>query len=278
MQILRDIASAREFIRAQKRGSKSIGLVPTMGALHQGHLSLVSRCAAENDVAVASIFVNPIQFNNPGDLAKYPRTLERDVELLTSAECSAVFCPSSEEMYNTQPLISISFGALDKILEGEFRPGHFSGVGIVVAKLFNILQPDAAYFGQKDYQQFLIVQQLVHDLSFPLNLVCADIVREPDGLAMSSRNQRLSPEQRKQAAMLFQVLSETKAHLGKRPLSQLKSEATQKLSTVGIRLEYLELAARENLSILLEYNSDIASLLLIAAFVGEVRLIDNLFV
>lgn len=278
MQILRDIASTREFIRAQKRGSKSIGLVPTMGALHQGHLSLVSRCAAENDVAVASIFVNPIQFNNPGDLAKYPRTLERDVELLTSAGCSAVFCPSSEEMYNTQPLISISFGAVDKILEGEFRPGHFSGVGIVVAKLFNILQPDAAYFGQKDYQQFLIVQQMVHDLSFPLNLVCADIVREPDGLAMSSRNQRLSPEQRKQAAMLFQVLSETKAHLGNRPLSQLKSEATQKLSAAGIRLEYLELAARENLSILPEYNSDIASLLLIAAFVGEVRLIDNLFV
>jgi pantoate--beta-alanine ligase len=278
MQILRDIASASEFIRIQKRAGKSIGLVPTMGALHLGHLSLVSRCATENDVAIASVFVNPIQFNNPGDLAKYPRTLERDVELLAGARCTAVFCPSTEEMYKMQPVLSVAFGHLDKILEGEFRPGHFSGVGIVVAKLFNILQPDTAYFGQKDYQQFLVIQQLVRDLSFPLNLVCADIVRESDGLAMSSRNQRLSSGQRKQAALLFQVLTDTKHQLGKNVFMHLKTEASQKLSAAGIRLEYFELASRENLSILSEYNSNTPSLLLIAAFVGEVRLIDNLFV
>jgi pantoate--beta-alanine ligase len=278
MQILRDIASAIEFIKGQKRAGKSIGLVPTMGALHAGHLSLVSRSATENDVAVASVFVNPIQFNNAGDLAKYPRTLERDIELLTSAGGSAVFCPTAEEMYSTQPVISIRFGHLDKILEGEFRPGHFSGVGIVVAKLFNILQPNTAYFGQKDYQQFLVIQQLARDLNFPLNLVCADIVREADGLAMSSRNQRLSSEQRSQAALLFEVLSGTKTMLGKKPLSLLKAEASEKLSAVGIQLEYLELASRENLSLLSEYNSSTPSLLLIAAFVGEVRLIDNLFV
>jgi pantoate--beta-alanine ligase len=278
MRILRDIASASEFIRTHKRAGKSIGLLPTMGALHQGHLSLVSRSATENDVAITSIFVNPIQFNNPGDLAKYPRTLERDIELLANAGCTAAFCPSAEEMYSSQPVISISFGHLEKVLEGEFRPGHFSGVGIVVAKLFNILQPDTAYFGQKDYQQFLVIQQLVHDLSFPLNLICADIVRESDGLAMSSRNQRLSSEQRKQAALLFQVLSDTKDQLGKKPFTQLKTDASQKLSAVGIRLEYLELAARKDLSILPEYNSSTACLLLIAAFVGEVRLIDNLFI
>jgi pantoate--beta-alanine ligase len=278
MQILRDIASAGDFIRTKKRAGKSIGLVPTMGALHQGHLSLVNLCATENDVAIATIFVNPIQFNNPGDLAKYPRTLERDIELLASVGCTAAFCPSAEDMYKTQPVISISFGHLEKVLEGEFRPGHFSGVGIVVAKLFNILQPDTAYFGQKDYQQFLVLQQLVRDLSFSLNLICADIVREPDGLAMSSRNQRLTEEQRKKATMLFQVLSETKNHLGKKSFSKLKAEALQKLSAAGIRLEYLELATRENLSLLTEYNSSTASLLLIAAFVGEVRLIDNLFV
>jgi pantoate--beta-alanine ligase len=278
MRILRDIASASEFIRIEKQAGKSIGLVPTMGALHPGHLNLVSRCATENDVAIASVFVNPIQFNNPNDLAKYPRTLERDIELLTSVGCTAVFCPAAEEMYNLQPIISINFGALEKVLEGEFRPGHFSGVGIVVAKLFNILQPDTAYFGQKDYQQFLVIRQLVRDISFPLKLVCTDIVREPDGLAMSSRNQRLSEEQRKKAALLFQVLSETKTLLGKKPLSKLKAEASEKLSAAGIRLEYLELASRENLSILPEYNSSTASLLLIAAVVGEVRLIDNLFV
>jgi pantoate--beta-alanine ligase len=278
MQILRDIASATEFIRAKKRAGKSIGLVPTMGALHEGHLSLVSRCATENDVAIATIFVNPIQFNNPGDLAKYPRTFERDIELLNSVRCTAVFCPAAEEMYKIQPVISVAFGYLDKILEGEFRPGHFSGVGIVVAKLFNILQPNTAYFGRKDYQQFLVIQQLVRDLSFPLNLVCVDIVREPDGLAMSSRNQRLSSDQRKQAALLFQVLTDVKEQLSKKPLTQLKTAANQKLSAAGIRLEYLELASRENLSVLSEYNSSTASILLIAAFVGEVRLIDNLFV
>jgi pantoate--beta-alanine ligase len=278
MRILRDIASASEFIRIEKQAGKSIGLVPTMGALHPGHLNLVSRCATENDVAIASVFVNPIQFNNPNDLAKYPRTLERDIELLISVGCTAVFCPAAEEMYNLQPIISVNFGALEKVLEGEFRPGHFSGVGIVVAKLFNILQPDTAYFGQKDYQQFLVIRQLVRDLSFPLNLVCADIVREPDGLAMSSRNQRLSEEQRKKAALLFHVLAETKALLGKEPLSKLKAEASEKLSAAGVRLEYLELASRETLSILPEYNSSTGSLLLIAAFVGEVRLIDNLFV
>lgn len=278
MQILKDAASARQFVKAQKHVGKTIGLVPTMGALHQGHMSLMTRCAGENDLTIASIFVNPIQFNNPADLAKYPRTLERDVELLERVGCQAVFCPSAEEMYKMQPKLSLDFGLLDKTLEGKFRPGHFSGVGLIVAKLFNIIQPDAAYFGLKDYQQFLVVSQLVRDLSFPVKLIGCDIVREADGLAMSSRNQRLSADERKRAALLYQVLQRSKTHLEQKTLSVIKSEAETLLSQSKIRLEYLELANRENLEIQTTFSSSTPSILLIAAYVGEVRLIDNLMV
>jgi pantoate--beta-alanine ligase len=278
MQILKDVASARHFINAQKRIGKAVGLVPTMGALHHGHATLVTRCAAENEVAVASIFVNPIQFNNPADLAKYPRTLECDIEILENVGCQAVFCPSVEEMYSTQPNLSIDFGSLEKTLEGKFRPGHFSGVGLVVGKLFNIIQPDVAYFGLKDFQQFLIVSQLVRDFSFPIKLVGCDIVREADGLAMSSRNQRLSPSERKKAALLYQALQHVKQGLSSKKISPLKADAAKSLSENGIRIEYLELAKRETLEILSDFDTATPSILLIAGYVGEVRLIDNLFV
>jgi pantoate--beta-alanine ligase len=278
MRILRDVASAGQFIQGQKANGKQIGLVPTMGALHNGHLSLVRQCNAENDVTVASIFVNPIQFNNPTDLAKYPRTLERDTEMLKSVGCQAVFCPSAEEMYKTQPRISLDFGALDKTLEGKFRPGHFSGVSIVVTKLFNILQPNTAYFGLKDFQQFLVVTQLVRDFSFPLKLVGCDIVREPDGLAMSSRNARLSSDERIKAAQLYQVLKQSREELHSKDLSLIKADAEKFLAKNNIRLEYFELAHRETLEIQSHYSPTTPTILLIAAYVGEVRLIDNLFV
>jgi pantoate--beta-alanine ligase len=278
MRILRDVASAGQFIQGQKANGKQVGLVPTMGALHNGHLSLVRQCNANNDLTVASIFVNPIQFNNSTDLAKYPRTLERDTEMLKSVGCQAVFCPSADEMYNTQPGISIDFGALDKTLEGKFRPGHFSGVGIVVAKLFNILQPNTAYFGLKDFQQFLVVTQLVRDLSFPVKLVGCDIVRETDGLAMSSRNERLSANERTKAALLYQVLRQSREELPEKDLLHIKSDAANFLTQNDIRLEYFELAHRETLEIQSQFNSTTPTILLIAAYVGEVRLIDNLFV
>lgn len=278
MQILRDIASTINFIRTNKQTGKTLGLVPTMGALHHGHLKLVEQCRSENDVAVASIFVNPIQFNNADDLKKYPRSFETDSAKLKSVGCDAIFCPSVEDMYETQPKITLDFGPLDKILEGEFRPGHFSGVGLVVAKLFNILQPDKAYFGLKDYQQFLVVAQLVRDLSFPIQLVGCDIVRESDGLAMSSRNQRLLPDERQKANLLYQVLQQSKSLLSTRDLSQIKSEVEQMLKLRDIRLEYLELAHRNTLEILSNFNPSVPSILLIAAYVSDVRLIDNLFV
>ena len=278
MQILRDTASAAHFIRTQKQAGKTVGLVPTMGALHKGHLDLVERCRNENDVSVASVFVNPIQFNNSNDLAKYPRTLDTDTAMLDGVGCHAVFCPTANDIYPVKPRITLDFDALDKILEGKFRPGHFSGVGIVVAKLFNIIQPDTAYFGLKDYQQFLVVTELVRDFSFHVKLVGCEIVREPDGLAMSSRNQRLSPEDRLKANLIYQVLQKSKTQLDKGDLSQIKSEAEQLLQQQNIRLEYLELANRDTLEILTNFNPSVPSILLMAAYVGEVRLIDNLFV
>jgi pantoate--beta-alanine ligase len=278
MRILRDVASAGQFIQGQKANGKQVGLVPTMGALHNGHLSLVRQCNANNDLSVASIFVNPIQFTNPTDLAKYPRTLERDTEMLKNVGCQAVFCPSADEMYKTQPKISLDFGALDKTLEGKFRPGHFSGVGIIVAKLFNILQPDTAYFGLKDFQQYLVVTQLVRDFSFPVKLVGCDIVREPDGLAMSSRNERLSANERTKAALLYQVLRQSREELRAKDLPHIKKDAADFLTQNNIRLEYFELAHRETLEIQSQFNPTTPTILLIAAYVGEVRLIDNLFV
>jgi pantoate--beta-alanine ligase len=278
MRILRDVASAGQFIQGQKANGKQVGLVPTMGALHTGHLNLVRQCNAENDVTVASIFVNPIQFNNPTDLAKYPRTLERDTEMLKGVGCHAVFCPSADEMYKAQPRISIDFGAFDKTLEGKFRPGHFSGVGIVVAKLLNIIQPDTAYFGLKDFQQFLVVTQLVRDFSFPVKLVGCDIVREPDGLAMSSRNERLLADERQKATLLFQVLKQSRDELHTKELSLIKIDAEKLLTKNNIRLEYLELVHRETLEIQSQFSPTTPTILLIAAYVGEVRLIDNLFV
>jgi pantoate--beta-alanine ligase len=278
MQIFKGIDSTQTFISEEKKQSKRIGLVPTMGALHRGHLSLVAKSKVENDTTITSIFVNPIQFNNPSDLSKYPRTLEQDLKLLEESGCKSVFIPAPEEMYKKPVSLSLNFGDLDKIMEGKFRPGHFSGVGIVVSKLFNIIQPDIAYFGQKDYQQFLIIKQIVDDLIFHVQLRCEEIVREPDGLAMSSRNMRLSKDERAVAPVLFQTLMEAKEALSQKSLAQLKNDVIKKTSRAGVKIEYLELAHRENLQILHEYDNSIPSILLIAAFVGDVRLIDNMFV
>ncbi len=278
MQVFKDIDSIQDFIKQQKQDGRKIGLVPTMGALHNGHLSLVKKSLAETDVTIASIFVNPIQFNNPSDLEKYPRTLENDRALLESIGCHSIFHPEPSIIYPNPPQLKFDFGDLDKILEGQFRPGHFSGVGIVVAKLLNIIQPHVAYFGQKDYQQFLIIRRLVNDLNFPVRLVCSEIVREPSGLAMSSRNQRLSPEERKAASALFRALQLARENLAKKDWVEIKNEVETTLIQIGLRLEYLELADRKSLAVVQKYNGDVPLILLIAGYVGQIRLIDNLFV
>src|SRR5688500_4628457 len=196
MEIFKQIAPLQAYLKHLKLSGKSVGLVPTMGALHAGHISLINASKAENDVTVGSIFVNPIQFNNQNDLLKYPRTLNKDIELLEEAGCNVLFSPENTEMYPERSTVTLDFGPLDKIMEGEFRPGHFSGVALVVSKLFNIVKPDHAYFGQKDWQQFAIIQKLTEELNFDVSLRSIATLRESDGLALSSRNLRLDSEQR----------------------------------------------------------------------------------
>jgi pantoate--beta-alanine ligase len=247
-----------------------------MGALHQGHLELIKASKSENEVTVCSIYVNPTQFNNSADLEKYPRTLERDSELLRKAGCELVFAPNNKEMYAQKSTLHFDFGTLDKVMEGKFRPGHFSGVALVVSKLFNIVQPNRAYFGQKDFQQLKVITRLASELLLDLEIKSVPIVRESDGLAMSSRNQRLNPQERKNALVLSESLLLAKQLLKSgRSIAQAKKAVQEKCDAIpNVKLEYIELADTENL-LPVEIVTD-KTILLMAAFVGEVRLIDNL--
>lgn len=278
MEIFKQIAPLKAFIGGIKRHGKSIGLVPTMGALHSGHLSLIEASKSQNPLTIATIYVNPTQFNNPVDLEKYPKTLEQDIRMLQDAGCDAVFCPDDDEMYGQPSLLKVEFGLMDKVMEGKFRPGHFSGVAVVVSKLFNIIQPDSAYFGQKDWQQFAIIRQLVDELKFNLTLKSVPIVREPDGLAMSSRNLRLNQTQRAHANIYFQALTWAKKELQKGTDLQVVKQGAKEMvdQTPEMRLEYLELADRKYLNIL-ERDNDNTGILCIAGYAGDVRLIDNMF-
>lgn len=278
MEIFTQIEPLRAYLKNQRKRKLSIGLVPTMGALHSGHLTIINTSKAENDLTVCSIYVNPTQFNNAADLEKYPRILQKDSALLEAAGCDVLFAPRNEEMYSLPSQVKIDFGDLDKILEGKFRPGHFSGVGLVVSKLFNIVQPDIAYFGQKDYQQFAVITRLKEELLFDLKLKAIPIVREPDGLAMSSRNMRLTSEQRKTALVFYQSLLLAKQLLIDRMnWNQVQSEVKNKCEALpGVKLEYIALADRKNLNALDNVTVASEAVLLIAGYVGEVRLIDNI--
>lgn len=248
-----------------------------MGALHRGHSSLVQASRNNGDFTVCSLFVNPTQFNDAADLAKYPRSLAADKALLTQAGCQALFVPDDTEMYAHPSQVRFDLGQLDKVLEGKYRPGHFSGVALVVSKLFNIFRPDIAYFGQKDYQQFKIISLINDELLFGIRLQCHPTIREEDGLAMSSRNLRLDPEERKKAASLYRHLSVARnALLAGEPWSGVRAETEGNLRSLGgVELEYFELADKDTLSTDgLKKPED--GILLIAAYVGQVRLIDNL--
>ncbi|QJD78873.1 pantoate--beta-alanine ligase [Spirosoma rhododendri] len=271
------IASLRQHL-AGLRVSQSIGLVPTMGALHDGHLTLIQQARQQADVVVCSIFVNPVQFNNADDLARYPRTLDADCALLETVGCDIVFAPSVDEMYPAAPSLTLNFGALETVMEGAFRPGHFNGVGLVVAKLFNIVQPDKAFFGQKDLQQVAVIRSLIRNLSFPVELVRSPTVREADGLAMSSRNRNLTPDERDQATTLFAAL--TLAHDlladGQTP-AQAKAAVGDFISArPAFRLEYIEIANADTLMPADEVLAPGQTAICIAAHLGKVRLIDNL--
>lgn len=263
---------------ATTRSGQKIGLVPTMGALHEGHITLIEKAKQENDVVVSSVFVNPVQFNNPDDLARYPRTLEEDTQKLEAAGCDVVFAPSVEEMYPEPVTLRLNFGELETVMEGAFRPGHFNGVGIVVAKLFNIVQPDRAYFGQKDLQQVAVIRRLIRDLSFPIELIRCPTVREADGLAMSSRNRNLTPDERGQATVLFQALT-----LGRELLADGYNVERTKAAVADFindrphfRLEYVEIVNADTLQIASEVLAPGQTAICLAAHLGKVRLIDNL--
>lgn len=264
------------FLEQKKLIVKSLGFVPTMGALHDGHLALIRESHRENEITVCSIYVNPTQFSNADDLARYPRTIDRDIEMLESVGCNVLFCPSNEEVYPEKSRIKFDFGPLEQVMEGKFRPGHFSGVATVVSKLFNIVQPSKAYFGQKDFQQFKIVECLVQELKFNVQLRCVPIQREKDGLAMSSRNMRLDNEQRKNAIVFYESLQMAKRRLEEGLSMSLVREEIKKHceSKPGVKLEYLELTDTSNFVQRESVTSK--AILLIAGYVGEVRLIDNL--
>lgn len=279
MHIFNEIELFRAFLRSLSKGDKTIGFVPTMGALHEGHLELIRQSKEQNTYTVCSIFVNPTQFNNPSDLAKYPRTIEGDTSLLKSAGCDALFLPDVSEMYPSSEALTFNLGTIDHILEGEFRPGHFSGVALVVSKLFNIVHPHHAYFGQKDFQQVLVIKKLVKDLNFDLNIVVVPTVREKDGLAMSSRNLRLNAEDRLKAVLLYQSLRQAKELLLKGSVFvEVKGTIESKFKTNDLRLEYFDLCEAENLKSLKSVDANTKAVLLIAAYVGEVRLIDNMLI
>ncbi len=276
MDIFRDILSLKKRLCQAKLEGKSIGFVPTMGALHLGHATLINAAIEENEVSVCSIFVNPTQFNNSNDLSVYPRTLDKDIKLLEALGCDILFCPEVEEIYKEKAVLNFDFGHLENVMEGAFRPKHFNGVALIVSKLFHIVDPDRAYFGQKDLQQFKVVNQLVQDLSFNIELKCVPIVREDDGLAMSSRNVRLSKEGRVKAASINKMLVKGEDLLKQGELfSDIKGTLLKDLQRKDIEVEYCELVEVNTLNKINTISSHQLSAICVAVVVEGVRLIDN---
>ena len=277
MKLIQSIKELRAELDICRRDGKTIGLVPTMGALHAGHASLVKRAVAENDVVVVSDFVNPTQFNDKNDLLKYPRTLEADCALLESCGAAFVFAPSVEEMYPEPDNRQFSYAPLDTVMEGKYRPGHFNGVCQVVSKLFLMVEPDRAYFGEKDFQQLAIIREMVRRYPFDLQIVGCPIVRESDGLALSSRNARLSDEQRGQALRISQTLFASVEYAKTHTLADTVAFVEASIASAeGLRLEYFEVVDGNTLQTVKNWEDNSYIVGCITVFCGEVRLIDNI--
>lgn len=277
MKLIQTIQELRTELDALRKEGKTIGLVPTMGALHAGHASLVKRAVAENDVVVVSDFVNPTQFNDKNDLLKYPRTLDADCKLLEECGASFVFAPSVEEIYPEPDTRQFSYAPLDTVMEGKFRPGHFNGVCQIVSKLFLIVEPTRAYFGEKDFQQLAIIREMVRKYPFNLEIVGCPIVREADGLALSSRNARLSDEQRIQALQISKTLFASVEYAQTHTLAETKAFVESAISTAeGLRLEYFEIVDGNSLQTVYDWKDGSYIVGCITVFCGEVRLIDNI--
>jgi len=277
LQIFENQLSLKSFRQSLLEKGQSLGFVPTMGALHSGHLALIEKAIQENDQVICSIYVNPTQFNNSRDLQKYPRDFENDIAQLKKFECVHVFLPNDQVMYPSPTLLKFDFGYLEHVMEGHFRPGHFNGVALVVSKLFNLVKPHRAYFGQKDLQQTLIVHKLIQDLSFDLELIVCPTIREEDGLAMSSRNRRLSPSERIEARVIPYSLFEAKEMLQsqKGDIASAKALVRKNFENGGLKIEYFEIVDRFTLLPIQNIKDSKEVALCLVAYLGEVRLLDN---
>lgn len=278
MKIINVTSELEKELANQRRENKSVGFVPTMGALHSGHLSLVKQCLKDNDICVVSIFVNPTQFNNSDDLEKYPRTLEKDTELLKSiSDDIIVFAPSVKEIYPEPDTRQFDFGRLDKVMEGKFRHGHFNGVAQVVSRLFDIVKPEKAYFGEKDFQQLAIVKALVKQLNLDIQIVPMPIVREDSGLALSSRNQRLTDQQKNTAVNISKILFKSRDEKHKYSVDEtLNNVITAIDSFEELEVEYFEIVDGNTLQPIRDWNQSEYIVGCITVFCGDVRLIDNI--
>ena len=277
MKIVKGINELKGYLVDSKRNGKRIGLVPTMGALHKGHLSLVERCVRENDICVVSVFVNPTQFNDKHDLETYPRTLEADCALLESAGCDFVFAPSVEEMYPEPDTRTFDFGTVMQVMEGAKRPGHFSGVAQVVSKLFYIVEPDNAYFGEKDFQQIAVIRAMVKQLQIPVQINACPIVREADGLALSSRNTRLTPALRQKAPLIARTLQESKALAAPKSVREVIDYVVNTLNAdPDLEVEYYEIVDGDSLVSIQDWKDTSYAVGCVTVYCGEVRLIDNI--
>ena len=277
MKIIHTISELKGELDNCRSLGKSIGLVPTMGALHKGHASLVERAVAENDVVVVSIFVNPTQFNDKNDLKNYPRTLEADCALLESVGAAIAFAPSVEEMYPEPDTREFSFAPLDTVMEGACRPGHFNGVAQIVSKLFYVVEPHKAYFGEKDFQQLAIIREMVRRLALDLQIVGCPIVREPDGLALSSRNTLLTSEERERALTISRTLFASLEFAKENTLAATKAFVEKAINdTEGLELEYYQIVDGNTLQEIQEWSDSDYVVGCIALFCGKIRLIDNI--
>ena len=277
MKVVNSIKELRENLSRERLENRRIGLVPTMGALHAGHISLVTRCVKENDVCVVSVFVNPTQFNDKHDLETYPRTLEADCALLEKAGCDYVFAPSVEEMYPKPDTRVFNLGRVAEVMEGAMRPGHFNGVAQVVSKLFYIVEPDNAYFGEKDFQQIAVIRAMVKSLDLPVKINACPIVREVDGLALSSRNTRLSPELRQKAPLIARTLKESTTFAAGKSVQEVIDFVVNTInSDPDLRVEYYQIVDGDSLEAIKDWSETDYPVGCVTVFCGDVRLIDNI--
>ena len=277
MEIFKTKKEISKKIESLKSERNSIGFVPTMGTLHKGHLSLIECSANKNDKTVVSIFINPAQFNDKKDLENYPRSLDSDLRLLRESKCDIIFTPSVNEMYPEPDNRKFNFGNLDKIMEGKYRPGHFDGVAKIIVRLFEVISPHKAYFGLKDFQQLAIIKKLTKDLKFAIQIISCPTVRESDGLAMSSRNSLLSPEQRKHAAQIYHTLCQANINAAENDIDNIKEQVITTLNKIPFtEVEYFEIVDEIDLHPAENWDNKSGKVGCIAVRIGKVRLIDNI--